>query len=219
MEPYCSNRRDFLLKLGGAAGVALLQAHWPEIAAAAEHAHQVSNSNRAATFEVLTPEQGKEVEAITARIIPSDGTPGAREAGVVYFIDRILKGFASDTKPLYDKGIVAISSLAMKMYPATERFSAATPEQQDRILGEFVGASQNSSGRFGTAPSEPDFFQTITFHTVFGYLVDPSGGGNRDYVGWKAIGRDPAPGFMPPFGFYDKDYPGWQPVPDDTSKT
>ena len=31
-----------------------------------------------------------EIEAIAARIIPSDATPGAREAGVVYFIDRAL---------------------------------------------------------------------------------------------------------------------------------
>ena len=55
-------------------------------------------------FEVFTPEQAKEVEAIAARIIPTDELPGATEAGVVYFIDRALKTFASDNLPLYHNG-------------------------------------------------------------------------------------------------------------------
>jgi hypothetical protein len=33
-----------------------------------------------------------------------------------------------------------------------------------------------------------DFFAAVRAHTVFGFLCDPSYGGNRDYVGWKVVG-------------------------------
>ena len=46
----------------------------------------------------------------------------------------------------------------------------------------------------------------------------PEGGGNRDFAGWKAIGRDPEHNFTSPFGYYDKDYPGWQPASAETEK-
>ena len=99
-----SPRRDFLLRIGGAAGAAWLAAQWPAMLAAAQHAHAAANANSAPAFEVLTPEQAKEIEAISSLIIPTDELPGAREAGVVYFIDRALKTFAADAKPLYERG-------------------------------------------------------------------------------------------------------------------
>ena len=38
------------------------------------------------------PHQHATVEAAMARIIPTDQTPGAREAGAVDFLDRYLSG-------------------------------------------------------------------------------------------------------------------------------
>ena len=40
----------------------------------------------------FTPHQRATVEAAMARIIPSDETPGAREAGCIDFVDRYLSG-------------------------------------------------------------------------------------------------------------------------------
>jgi gluconate 2-dehydrogenase gamma chain len=219
METHGSNRRDFLLSIGGVAGASFLQAQWPEITAAAQHAHQAAKSSQEPSFDILTVAQAKEVEAIAARIIPTDDQPGATEAGVVYFIDIALKTFASDMKRVYDQGIPAVNALTNERFPGVARFSAATHQQQDEILAELAGDKRPALGRFGRNPgASPDFFQTITFHTVFGYLVDPEGGGNRDYVGWKAIGRDPAHSFSPPFGFYDKNYHGWQAAPSETNE-
>lgn len=218
MEFDCSSRRDFLLRMGGVAAASLIQTQWPGIVAAAQHAHQAVKSNSSPSFTVLTPEQAREVDAISASIIPTDEQPGAREAGVVYFIDIALKTFASDTKPVYDKGIPEVNALTTKLYPGVSRFSAATAEQQEKILTAYTADQEHTRGRFRRSPDGADFFQTITFHTVFGFLVDPEGGGNRDYVGWKVINRDPAHSFSPPFGFYDKDYPGWHPMSGDTDK-
>ena len=186
--------------------------------AAAQHAHQAAAAGQ--TFEVLTPEQAKEVEAIAARLIPTDELPGATEAGVVYFIDRALKTFASDNLHQYQTGLAEVNHLTAQMFPGVNTFSAATADQQDKILTELSATqlSSTSPRRRNSAPAPSGFLQTILFDTVCGFLVDPEGGGNRDFAGWKVIGRDPAHSFSPPFGYYDKDYPGWQPLSTEAGK-
>ncbi len=205
-------RRQFLSQVGGVAGLAWLNAQWPAITAAAQHAHEAVKSKGAVTFRVLTPAQAKEVEAIAARIIPTDEDPGATEAGVVYFIDLALKTFASGDRPAYEAGVKSVTQLTGQMFPGTARFSAATAEQQDKVLAELSKDMNNSARRRQLVPSgnAGDFFALIWGHTMMGFLADPEAGGNRDYAGWKLIGRDPGHTFSSPFGEYDKNYPGWQ---------
>jgi hypothetical protein len=106
------------------------------------------------------------------------------------------------------------------MFPGVTSFSAATPEQQDKILTELSATqlSQTGSRRRSQAQAGSGFLQTIWYDTVCGFLIDPEGGGNRDFAGWKVIGRDPAHSFSPHFGYYDKDYPGWQPLSTEAGK-
>ena len=68
---------------------------------AATHAHARAASPDPAKFEFFTAAEAAEVEAMSSRIIPTDETPGAKEAGVVYFIDRALVTFASDSQMLF----------------------------------------------------------------------------------------------------------------------
>lgn len=212
MRPSQSERREFLWTIGKAAGAAWLTAQMPAITAAAQHAHEMANAKPSMSFEVLTAEQAKEVAAIAARIIPTDEDPGATEAGVVYFIDRALKTFASDDKPAYAAGIKEFNRVTSEMFPEVARFSAGTAEEQDKVLTE-LSKDQKPVGRGLRRPqagSNGPFFPLIWMHTLMGFLADPEAGGNRDYAGWKVIGRDPAHSFSPPFGEYDKNYPGWQ---------
>jgi len=208
------------LQASGAAGAAWVSAQWPTIVAAAQHAHEVTHSKTPAKFEILTREQAREVEAITSQIIPTDELPGAREAGVVYFIDRALQTFASNTLPIYQEGLAGLSQATSEAYPGVKSFADATAEQQEKLLTELTEAQESKTPlpRRYHAVVSADFFQTIWQHTVFGFLVDPEAGGNRDYAGWKVIGRDPAHSFSPPFGYYDKDYPGWQATAPETDK-
>lgn len=219
MNSFDSARRDFLQLLGGTASAAWLTANWPALVSAAEHAHQAAKSGSPA-LEVLSADQAREVEALAACIIPSDETGGAREAGVVYFIDRALKTFFSEAWPVYQKGLEDVQKTTAELFPGVAQFSGAFEEQKQKIFSHIVQESERpESGARRLAPgASPDFFQTLRVHTIFGFLVDPEGGGNRDFVGWKAIGRDPSHGFSAPFGFYDKDYPGWQPVSGETEK-
>jgi gluconate 2-dehydrogenase gamma chain len=213
-----SGRREFLFRISGAAGAALVAAHWPAMLAAAEQAHQAVQSKGPAKFQVLTLEQARNVEAIASQIIPTDDLPGAREAGVVFFIDLALKTFAKDSLATYQKGLQDVNQLTSELYPGVKSFADASAEQQEKVLTEFAGEPKTHGRSRRFVPVADDFFQTIWLHTVFGFLVDPDAGGNHDYAGWKAIGRDPAHSFSPPFGFYDKDYPGWQATAVETEK-
>jgi gluconate 2-dehydrogenase gamma chain len=207
------SRRSFLTRAGGAVSAVWLSAHWPALVSAAEHARKAAKSDAPPKFQFFTPEEAAEIDAITARIIPSDETPGAREAGVVYFIDRGLATFAVEDQKAYREGLPSIQSRVRELFPKVEKFSSATPEQQDQVLHSFddqVGPGGNPRRR-AVAGS---FFATLRVHTITGFLIDPDSGGNRGAVGWKVIGREPEHMFQPPFGYYDKDYAGWQPNPD-----
>ena len=121
MNSFYPARRDFLQLLGGTASAAWLTANWPALVSAAEHAHQAAKSGHTA-LEVFTADQAREVEALCACIIPSDATAGAREAGVVYFIDRALKTFFSDALPVYQKGLEAAQKTTAELFPGVPRF-------------------------------------------------------------------------------------------------
>ena len=220
MNSNLGARREFLLQLGALAGAAWFEAQWPAVLSAAQHAHEAAKGTGTPTFEVLTPEQAKQIEAITSQIIPTDELPGAREAGVVYFIDRALKTFASDTRPVYEEGLADVSRITAELFPGIRNISDATAEQQQQIVAELMSemSPRPRSRRNTVASAGSDFPQVIWTHTLFGFLLDPEAGANRDYVGWKVIGRDPAHSFSPPFGFYDKDYPGWQANSPETDK-
>jgi len=210
------DRRTFLSRSAAGISAAWLTANWPAMASAATHAHAAVAAPAPAKFEFFTPEEAAEIEAMTSRIIPTDETAGAKEAGVVYFIDRALVTFASDSQKMYREGLADTQALLTEKFPGVKKFSSASSEQQDAVLEALsnskpkVTASRRNRMGAGAQP----FFDTLRYHTIAGFLIDPDSDrrGNRDGVGWKVIGRDREHVFQPPFGVLDKDYPGWQPA-------
>jgi len=211
------SRRAFLSRAGAGLSAAWVSANWPALLAAADHARHAARSATPPKFEFFSPDQAVEIEAIAARIIPTDDTPGAREAGVVYFIDRGLATFAVESQKTYREGLPELQARVTEMFPGVAKFSAAAPEQQDEVLNSFEEHGETSQKAAKPAqrtirprPGAQNFFETLRQHTIAGFLIDPDYGGNRDGVGWKLIGREREHTFQPPFGYYDKDYPGWQ---------
>jgi len=205
------SRRSFLAHGAGGLSAVWVSAHWPALLAAATHARQAARSAVPAKFEFFGANEAKEIDAITSRIIPSDETPGAHEAGVVYFIDRGLTTFDIDDQKTYREGLPALQARVREMFPGKSKFSALTAEQQDEVLHSFDEQSPHGrQRRFRTSPGAQNFFETLREHTIAGFLIDPDYGGNRDGTGWKVIGRDREHMFQPPFGYYDKGYPGWE---------
>jgi gluconate 2-dehydrogenase gamma chain len=205
-----SSRRRFLI--GGARGLSAIwvSTHWPAILAAADHARHAAQSGASPKLEFFSAEEAREIDAITARIVPSDDTPGAHEAGVVYFIDRGLSTFATEEQKTYREGLPELQARVGELFPAVSKFSALTAEQQDEVLHTFDEQKQPVRRPFRARPGAQNFFETLQQHTIVGFLIDPDYGGNHDGAGWKVIGREREHMFQPPFGYYDKEYPGWQ---------
>src|SRR5476649_2631401 len=98
------SRRKFFLKSVSATSAAWLAANWPTQVAAAEKA-QVTGG-----FTYFTRAQAADIDAMASQIYPSDSTPGAKDAQVVYFIDLALVTFAQDKQAIYAKGFSDLSA-------------------------------------------------------------------------------------------------------------
>jgi gluconate 2-dehydrogenase gamma chain len=215
------HRRDFLLRSCSSLTAVWLSAHWSALLSAASHARNAAQSSAAPELEFFTADEAKEIDAITDRIIPTDQTPGAHEAGVVYFIDRALMTFAIDNQKDYREGLPELQARTHELFPAIDKFSAATAKQQDEIVRSFDEESPSSPNHRPNRARAAghNFFETLRAHTIIAFLLDPDAGGDPNGIGWKLIGREREHMFQPPFGYYDKNYPGWQPPSAPTDKT
>ncbi len=208
-----SNRRQFLLQSVTGFSAAWISAQWPALVAAAEHGRREAQLAARQRLEFFSPAEAVEIDAISSRVIPTDETPGAHEAGVVYFIDRALTTFAADSQAIFRDGLPELQARVTEIFPQLAKFSAGTPEQQDQVLHSFDGQAPKRAVRaFRPSPGAATFFETVRTFTIAAFLLDPDTGGNPEGIGWKLIGREREHMFQPPFGYYDKDYPGWQPA-------
>ena len=187
LKKHGSSRRSFLA--GSAAGLSSswIASNWSGILAAQEHAQNAAVS-APRKFEFFSPEQAAEVEAVAAQIIPTDDTPGARESGAVYFIDRALTTFDRERQVVYTQGLPNLQAKTRELFPNATKFSGLHAEQQTQVL---------------KAIEKTPFFAQVRTHTITGFLANPEYGGNQNEAGWKLIGFDGKFRYEPPFGYYD----------------
>jgi gluconate 2-dehydrogenase gamma chain len=126
--------------------------------------------------------EARDINAFAVQIIPSEeDSPGAQEAGVVYYIDRSLAGFMRDLQPLYRRGLQILSDLSTDGFGG--EFSTLSLSQQAELVEALeVRAAEDPDDFAG------QFFRILCEHTVQGFFGDPAYGGNRDAVGWKLVG-------------------------------
>jgi gluconate 2-dehydrogenase gamma chain len=132
-------------------------------------------------LEQLTATESEALEAMVARIIPSDAHgPGAKEARAARYIDRALGGALASSRGLYAAGLAAIDQVAQSSRKV--RFKDLRPDEQDEILSRF------ESGAVQGVPDAAAFFALVRGHTLQGTFCDPYYGGNAGFVGWDLIG-------------------------------
>ena len=139
---------------------------------------------------VLTAAQLRDLDAITALILPTDDTPGAREAHVVDFFDRALASFAADQRPTFDAGLTDLNLRVARRHPGAAGFADLGADDATALLRELDGEGS-------------EFFEIVRVGTITGFLSNPEYGGNAGKVGWKAIGFDDRFVWSAPFGWYD----------------
>ena len=182
-------RRHFIEGSGALAGISMLRIGAPTALALAQTA--CTARDEGAAFSTLTGAEARELDAVTARILPTTETPGAREAGVVYFLDTVLGDhFASQLdgfRTLMTEFLAGIES----RFPGAKTFSDLSEADQDAYLSDN---------------DETDFFGMLQELTLMGFFAMSSYGGNKDNIGWKLIGFDGHGAAQPPFGYYDAQY-------------
>lgn len=181
------SRRHFLQSGGSLSGAAYLRLLAPGLIAITEAA--CSAKQESLPFSTLSAREADDFAAIAARIIPTTATPGATEAGVIYFIDAAFAGEMSTQLEAARTGLAAFNTALGEAYPDTERLSELGEEEQDAFL------RTQESGRF---------FNLAWIMTMFGFFSMQKYGGNKDHIGWDLIGFDGSHGpWQYPFGYYD----------------
>ena len=188
MSTQEKSRRSFLIESVSGLGGAWVAVNYPAILAAEEYVLKAAESEEQARFAFFTPEQAVEVEEMAAQIIPTDHTPGAREARVVSFIDRVLVTFERARQADYTQGLTDLAAQTQQRFPNASRFSELTFDQQLQVL---------------TAIEDTPFFNLVRTHTITGFFASPVHGGNHDKVGWQLLGYDDSLNHEAPFGYYD----------------
>lgn len=162
------SRRDVLKRVGVAS------------AAAAVPIDALAQATRE-PFETLTAAEGATLEAIVARLIPTDAHgPGATEARAARYIDRALGGFLAPFLVAYRGGLSGVESYARSAKGAP--FTQLSAQDQDAVLTDM---ENNAAKGF---PAAGLFFNVVLSHTMQGTFCDPFYGGNANFVGWDLLG-------------------------------
>ena len=136
----------------------------------------------ARTLETLTPEEADTLDAIVARLIPTDASgPGATEARAARYIDRGLGGALGAFRDTYRAGLAAVDAYARTSKSAP--FARLSTQDQDAVL-----TAMESNAASGFAQGSAAFFNLVLGHTIQGTFCDPFYGGNDRFVGWDLIG-------------------------------
>ena len=183
-------RRSALRGLGMLLGAGVVGLDWPALARAAHEAHQAAQSATPPALTLLGRADAADIDALAAQIIPTDDTPGAREAGAVYFIDRALSSFFAHWRESFMGGLRGFQSTVRTAHPESPAFAALSTEAQTDFLR--------------TVDRTPFFEQARTL-TLCSMFSSPKYGGNRDGTGWRLLGFEDQHVFEPPFGYYDRD--------------
>ena len=186
MTPIEESRRLFLKQAAGVAGSSWIKVVLPGMAAIAQAACTAKEEQ--ASFVILDPAEAVEFEAIAARIIPTTDTPGAREAGVIHFLDQSFGTFNAPLLPMLRGGLQELQAGITD----GQSFSSLSEDEQDALLIE----NQNTP-----------FFGIFRMMTFAGFFGLSEYGGNKDGIGWALIGMDPhVHSYQAPFGYYDAEY-------------
>ena len=184
------SRRRFLKSSGALSGASLLRIGAPALIAITQAA--CSAKQESSAFVALDAAAAADFAAIAARIMPTTDTPGASEAGVIYFIDRALGAEMQHRHEALRAGLDDLNSRVAEQFSDQRRFSALDDATQDQLL---------------TTIERGDFFSSVWDLTMIGFFAMSRYGGNKDNIAWKLIDFKGDHGAWEyPFGHYDAEY-------------
>lgn len=219
-------RRD-LFRTTAAVGAAGIARWFAPHAAAAAEAQSLLPARGHDAFTWATEAERAFLEAAVDRLIPSDDLgPGAREAGVAFFIDQQMggpfgrgetwymqgpwkegsaeQGYQLKLTPaqLYRASIAAIDSYCLAHH-GEKVFAQLDAKTQDDVLRALEKGEIDLDG-----PPAKAFFDLLLQNTNEGFFADPIYGGNRHFAGWKLVGfPGPRYNYVNEIGRFGEPYP------------
>ena len=132
--------------------------------------------------QFFSPREYKTVEVLTELILPSDGGPGAKEAGVSEFTDFMVKRDATLQEP-FRQGLAWLDGAAGNGRP----FAGLPHGEQTRLLDRLAYK------KYQRAEDKPgqDFFRLVRRYTVMGFYTTKIGLEALDYPGLKFYATSP----------------------------
>src|ERR1700704_4567807 len=182
-EPRDSSRRELLKRFGvvGAASVVPGGVFIRSAPSFAAEARPPAGPPQREALETLTAAESDTLEAIVARLIPSDENgPGAAEARAAHYIDRALAGPLASARKAYAAGLAALNTYAQASKGGP--FASLRPKDQDAVLSEM-----EKNAATGFTPNSSTFFNLLRAHAIQGTFCDPYYGGDANFVGWDLI--------------------------------
>ena len=131
----------------------------------------------AGPFETFSSEQARLVEALCDQVIPADDLPGAKQAGVLYYIDRQLAGPLHRFQAAYHDGLSKLPD-ACQNRTGRDFVDLPFPDQTKFLLDVEAGRVEKLDS----------FWRLVIDHTMQGFYGSPAHGGNRDEVSWEMLG-------------------------------
>ena len=162
-------RREFLKKTGFAVGGIMM---FPAC------------THLPAPFRFFTQEEADCLIAICECIIPADDTPGATDAGVIYYIDRQITGIFKKNQSDYREGLKAVQADCRDLF--NSKFENLPVKKQLDYLEMLEENNDLLNSWERILP--PQFFNMVIAHTLQGFYGAPRHGGNKNYMSYRILG-------------------------------
>jgi gluconate 2-dehydrogenase gamma chain len=166
------NRREFIKRLGLLSGSLLVVP-----ACTPAFGKQV--------YQSFTGEEAACLIALCEQIIPADEYPGAKDAGVIHFIDRQSKLRFPEERTLFKDGVASLQNWCKATHNSPfENLDSGT---QTAIL-QSMEKDEIKSDLWEVSPKS--FFEKLLTRTMQGFYGSPRHGGNKDYISFKMMKLD-----------------------------
>jgi gluconate 2-dehydrogenase gamma chain len=139
-------------------------------------------------LQFFTAAEARTIAAACERIFPSDESgPGAKQAGVIIYIDRQLAGPYGHDRYRYTKGPF-LESVPEHGYQGRANPQEIYREGLQKLGADFADLDGSKQDERLRAIETTIFFRMLRAHTIEGMFSDPMHGGNSNLIGWQLIG-------------------------------
>jgi len=122
------------------------------------------------------------LRAVVDCLIPADDFPGAYDAGVCDYLERLLQTDLAEQAGFFRAGLDAIEAEAFASFDTS--FAKLSPSEQKATLAAIETGAVKTSWPIPPAR----FFEMLVNTTAEGYYSEPQQGGNRGAVSWLMTG-------------------------------